>query len=56
MELTAAGAADDILGTISDLVLLIDPQGTTLLANRAAENLLGVPATELVGRPWRSRV
>ncbi|MGA3030725.1 MAG: response regulator [Candidatus Limnocylindrales bacterium] len=54
MLLTPATAAEGILGTMSDPVLLIDDDGLTLLANQATLDLLGRSESDVVGRPWRS--
>jgi PAS domain S-box-containing protein len=54
MLLTPATAAEGILGTMSDPVLLIDGDGLTLRANQATLDLLGRPEGDVVGRPWQS--
>ena len=41
----------DIINTISDGVLLISPDGTILMANRAMEEISGYSREELIGQP-----
>src|SRR5581483_2725471 len=36
-----------------DAIFLLDPAGRVLEANRRAEQLLGRPAADVVGRPYR---
>lgn len=50
MAVTPAVAAQDILRTMGETVLLLDSAEKIVEANRAAEKLLGVPSEELVGR------
>ena len=47
LELTPAVAADRIVATMSEALLLTDPNGYVLLANPAASHLLGYPLREL---------
>ncbi|MBN2537652.1 PAS domain-containing protein [candidate division WOR-3 bacterium] len=51
LSLTPQAAADDVLATMSDAVLLISPDGRVESANRAAGELFGIPLPELAGRP-----
>lgn len=53
-ELTPAFAADRILGTISDPVIVCDREGRIRLANAAALESLGYEEDELVGQPLES--
>ena len=41
----------DIIGTMSEGLLLVAPDGTMLMVNKAFEDLTGYKAEELVGRP-----
>ena len=41
LELTPAGAADEIVSTMKDALLLVDPRGRIAWANRAARGLFG---------------
>ncbi|HVW89610.1 MAG TPA: ATP-binding protein [Gaiellaceae bacterium] len=50
-EVERRARASRALETIADGVVLIDPEGTVLLWNTAAEQITGVPAAEVVGRP-----
>ncbi|MBK9064582.1 MAG: PAS domain-containing protein [Acidobacteria bacterium] len=43
-----------VLGSMSSGVLTTDPDGLVTFANRAAQELLGVPSVDLVGRPVQS--
>ena len=54
MQLTPAAAAEGILATMSDPVLLIDAEGKTLRVNQATLDLLHRSEREVVGRPWQS--
>ncbi|MCL6622418.1 MAG: sigma 54-interacting transcriptional regulator [Syntrophobacterales bacterium] len=40
-----------VLNTMTDGLMIVDPQGTILAVNRAMESLTGYPAAELVGQP-----
>jgi PAS domain S-box-containing protein len=44
--------AGDILGSMTDGVLAVDPRGVILLINPVAETVLGVHAAEVIGRPF----
>lgn len=48
---------DEVLGLgfrfSPDAMLLLDPRGVIAACNQAAEDLLGCPSTELIGRPAR---
>ena len=48
--LTPAAAADDMMQTMIDSLLLIDPQGEIKSVNRATLDLLGYKKEELVGK------
>lgn len=41
LELTPAGAADEIVSTMNDALLLVDPRGDIVWTNRAAQALFG---------------
>ncbi|MBI3615077.1 MAG: PAS domain S-box protein [Candidatus Omnitrophica bacterium] len=51
VEITPAFAADQILRTMSDALLVLDREGVVRTANHAACRLFGRPETELVGNP-----
>ncbi|MEW6557888.1 MAG: ATP-binding protein [Elusimicrobiota bacterium] len=51
MVLTPAVAADDILGTAVDPIILISPDAKILTVNQATLNLLGYKENELIGKP-----
>lgn len=53
-ELTPAFAADRILGTISDPVVVCDRDGRVRFVNQAAAETLGYGDGDLAGRPLRS--
>jgi PAS domain S-box-containing protein len=50
-EVERRARASRALETIADGVVLIDPKGIVLLWNAAAEQITGIPAAEVVGRP-----
>ncbi|MFW6330923.1 MAG: PAS domain S-box protein, partial [Gemmatimonadota bacterium] len=50
-DLTPAFAADQIVRTMAEPLLVCDAAGVIAFANPAAERLLGWPAGELVGQP-----
>jgi diguanylate cyclase (GGDEF)-like protein/PAS domain S-box-containing protein len=50
-EVNPAEAADNIISTMTDTLLILDPQGRILMANRAAAKLLGYDESELQDRP-----
>jgi diguanylate cyclase (GGDEF)-like protein/PAS domain S-box-containing protein len=50
MHMTAATAADEILSTMNDGVLLVDPTNRVIRINPAAAHLLECSATQLVGQ------
>jgi PAS domain S-box-containing protein len=52
-EVERRARASRALETIADGVVLIDPAGVVLLWNAAAEQITGIPAAEVVGRPAR---
>ncbi|MDD5288142.1 MAG: ATP-binding protein [Dehalococcoidales bacterium] len=48
--LTASTAAQEIMSTMSDLVLLVNPERKLLIVNRAALEVLGYKSEELIGQ------
>jgi len=50
---TPAGAADQIISTMSDSLILVNPEGNISTVNRAALDLLGYSEETLVGRNVR---
>jgi len=44
-----------VLETVADAILFIDPNRYVIFANHAVEKLLGVPRSEIVGRSWSQR-
>ncbi len=52
MSLTPQEAADKILATMGDALMLIDPNGKIITANQAALDLLGYEKQELLGREF----
>ncbi|WP_296971384.1 PAS domain S-box protein [Tepidanaerobacter sp. EBM-38] len=52
MELTPAGAADEIIATMSDALILLDPDYKIAFANNAAYDLLGYSPDELQNKPF----
>ncbi|HEC96645.1 MAG TPA: PAS domain-containing protein [Nitrospirae bacterium] len=46
------GLAEAILNTMSEGVCTVDTNGVIVSANRSAERILGIPATNLVGRDY----
>ncbi|HEX3047710.1 MAG TPA: ATP-binding protein [Bacillota bacterium] len=51
MVLTPAYAASDILSTMSDSLVLIDPEGKIIEVNAATIKMLGYTREEIVGKP-----
>ncbi len=51
MTITPAYAASDILATMSDSLILIDPEGKITEVNNSALNLLGYTREEIIGLP-----
>jgi diguanylate cyclase (GGDEF)-like protein/PAS domain S-box-containing protein len=49
-EVNPAEAADNIISAMTDALLILDPEGRILMANRAAVKLLGYKEPELQGR------
>jgi PAS domain S-box-containing protein len=49
--LTPATAADTILSTITDLLVLVDPERKIVAVNRAARDTLGYSEAELIHKP-----
>jgi len=57
MAITPAFAARQIIDTINDALIVLDPDGVVRLVNQAACNLFGCPEQDLVGkRPTSSMV
>jgi PAS domain S-box-containing protein len=50
-EITPALAAEPIIQTMADALLVLDREGTVRVANQASFQLFGCSRTELVGRP-----
>jgi len=50
-EITSALAAEPIIQTMADALLVLDREGTVRVANQAAFQLFGCSRAELVGRP-----
>jgi PAS domain S-box-containing protein len=48
---TVQAAADKILATMPDVLLLLDPDGKIVTVNQAAFDLLGYPMPDLAGQP-----
>ena len=44
-------AANNIVATMSDCLILLDPAGKAVVGNKAASDLLGYPEADLVGTP-----
>ena len=51
LAITPAAAADDIISTMADSLILVDPNAKILAINRATENLVGYKKDELIGKP-----
>ncbi|HYP18794.1 MAG TPA: PAS domain S-box protein [Chloroflexia bacterium] len=51
LDITPAFAANQIINTITDALLVLDHEGIIRVLNRAASNLLGYPANALTGKP-----
>jgi PAS domain S-box-containing protein len=51
LSITPAYAASDILSTMGDSLILIDPDGKIVETNQATLNLLGYTKDELIGKP-----
>ncbi len=51
MSINPATAASDIIATMADALLLLNPEGNIAEVNTAAETLLGYRRVELLGRP-----
>jgi len=51
LSITPATAADNILSTMYDCLILLNMEGEIVTVNKAAENLLGYQAGELQGKP-----
>ena len=54
MTLTPAAAADNILSTMSDPLILVDPNGKVITANKTTFDLLGYEEKELLGKEFTS--
>ena len=51
LEITPALAAEQIINTMADALLVLDHEGTVRAANQAAFQLFGYPKAEIVGKP-----
>jgi len=51
MAITAAAAADEILSTMPDSLVLVNPDGTISTINQATTKLIGYQKDELIGKP-----
>ena len=51
VDITPAFAANQIVDTMTDALLVCDPQGVVRVANQAAGRLFGTPRATLLGRP-----
>jgi PAS domain S-box-containing protein len=51
LTITPATAAENIVSTMSDSLILLDPEANVVTANRATLDLLGYQQEELEGRP-----
>ncbi len=54
MALTPTSAAEDILATMGDSLMMVDLKGKIILANKATSDLLGYKADDLVDKPFNS--
>lgn len=54
MTLTPAAAAEDILTTMGESLMLVSPDGRIITANREALRLLGYAKKELIGKEFSS--
>lgn len=52
LKLTPAIAAEQIVSKISDLVILMDPEGIIIQINRTGKKLLGYNDAEINGKSW----
>lgn len=52
LTISPATAADNIVDTMSDLLILCDPQSKIVTVNRAASEMLGYSQTTLEGEPF----
>lgn len=51
LQVTPEAAADEIISTMGESLMLLDTKGTIVTVNKAATDLLGFEERELVGRP-----
>ena len=51
LEITPALAAEQIIDTMADALLVLDREGIVRVANQAASQLFGYPTAELIGEP-----
>ncbi|UCC12934.1 MAG: PAS domain S-box protein [candidate division WOR-3 bacterium] len=51
LQVTPEMAADEIISTMSESLILLDTAGTIVTVNRAATHLLGFEENDLIGRP-----
>jgi PAS domain S-box-containing protein len=56
MSLTPVTAADGILNTMTDSLMLVDPDGIIIMANRATMELIVTPENEIQGTSLESHV
>lgn len=52
LKLTPANAAEDIISKITDMVILMDPNGKIIKTNKRIENLLGYMESEFRDKTW----
>lgn len=53
LKLTASVAAEQIVSKITDLVILMDPEGKIININSRAENLLGYSQSDVQQKDWK---
>jgi PAS domain S-box-containing protein len=51
LQVTPEAAADEIISTMGESLMLLDTEGTIVTVNRAAADLLGYEERDLIGRP-----
>lgn len=51
MGITPQLAAEKIITSMGDSLVVVNPEGTIAMANKATENLLGYKEEEMIGRP-----
>jgi PAS domain S-box-containing protein len=55
MPFTVQAAADEIISTMLDALLLVRPDGSIAAVNQSARDILGYPGRELLGKPAVAR-